>query len=320
MSRRVENATTQASDNIDGGKSGGASVEGRMSVAESSNWTVSSDDFIQLQMDREKEFLEYICEPLEALVASAASATGAISDDENAAEATTAAAAQIAQTVVDEVADQLRSKVNASLRGFEPSSLEDFDNRLVEILQSVELITDIETVRDGLLTQILESHDQKLQEEEAEQEQAVQQQEEEDIAAPSTNTIAEAAAEYPGNPPDVTSVDVAHLAAEQQQHHLDEEFHELNQHHYEEYHHPLKENDGGGGDGTDDNDGGDEHTGGDNSTVTTNDTYANVQKDRESEFLQLLCEPLHVLAPEVQEVIIQHLALALREKVSFLLT
>ena len=41
------------------------------SAGDASNWTVTSDDFIQLQMDREREFLEYICDPLEALVANA---------------------------------------------------------------------------------------------------------------------------------------------------------------------------------------------------------------------------------------------------------
>lgn len=91
------------------------------------------EHFVQLQLDREQEYLEFLCDPLLEHFSAAT-----------------------CQNVIDELADQLRSKVNEALHGYQPDTLQDFDNALVSILQSDELLASLENIRNVMVSYISE--------------------------------------------------------------------------------------------------------------------------------------------------------------------
>lgn len=267
-SERQEFVGEDVPNSIENINEGNVGADDQQSLA-TSNWTVSSDDFIQLQMDREKEFLEYICEPLEALVMQAQENGG----DEH----EMLIAAEMAQKIVDEVADQLRNEVNKQLVGFEPTSLEDFDNKLVDILQARELITQLEEVRDNMFAQEVSGNN--IQEPVVESEVVSVP----DIAALEEIGVDAKLEEPPG---DIQNPNISAIQSELPTASISA---------------PPSTR---------------PSTAGSSSSLTV-DSYSNLQKDRESEFLELLCQPLDVLPTDTQVAVKHELSIALRVKVCF---
>lgn len=85
------------------------------------------DEYMMLQIGREQEFLNFLCEPLVGI------------DEE--------AMAQVGS----ELAKELRNYVNQELDGFEVTSIDAFDDVLLDILRSEPLRVGLEALRDNIL-------------------------------------------------------------------------------------------------------------------------------------------------------------------------
>jgi hypothetical protein len=93
------------------------------------------DEFATLQIGREQEFLQFLCEGLDATVV----------------------APEILQFVVNELARELRQHVNDELDGYEVTDIDSFDDKLLQILQTDELREVLENMRDDLLENVTNS-------------------------------------------------------------------------------------------------------------------------------------------------------------------
>jgi hypothetical protein len=89
------------------------------------------NEYSYLQLEREREFLVYLCESLQEL------------DEE------------MVNDLVGALSDQLRLKVNEYLESYEVTDLESFDQHILEYLRSDDLRYELETIRNNMVQFIL---------------------------------------------------------------------------------------------------------------------------------------------------------------------
>jgi len=82
----------------------------------------SDEHYAALQADREKEFLELLCEPLEDL------------------------SSDVKTEVMGTLADTLHDRVNQAMDGYNPANLADYDDTIVNVLQADSMVEQMETI------------------------------------------------------------------------------------------------------------------------------------------------------------------------------
>lgn len=120
------NLTSLASDPLHPGEAGGHNDN-------NNNDSEEPDEYGYLQMEREKEFIDFLMEPVGQFVSKDAS------DD-----------------IINVLQSQLRMRVNAYLEQHAPEDLDAFDNTLIELLQTEDLKVELEMIRDDLVSFHLE--------------------------------------------------------------------------------------------------------------------------------------------------------------------